>query len=162
MNSFSTENFTFVDFREMEEGMSRKVWECRNLPEIGKYMVNQDLITWDSHKSFINSLKTMNNKLYFSVLMEGVFVGSINLLFEDQNIAERGIYIKPENQGKGLAKLICKDFYKYFRDIYGLRSVTTKVLKGNVGSNALERSLGSVKVAEDDRFFYYKCDLSDL
>lgn len=71
MRSFSTDNFQFVDFREMDEAMSRKVWECRNLPEIRKYMVNHDFITWDSHRSFINLLKSMYKQLYFSVLMGG-------------------------------------------------------------------------------------------
>jgi len=92
----------------------------------------------------------------------GVFVGSINLHFEDAQSAERGIYLNPAHQGKGLSKQICKDFYKYFRDNHGLSFITTKVLKENISSNELERSLGAVKVAEDERFFYYRYDLSDI
>lgn len=92
----------------------------------------------------------------------GVFVGSINLHFDDSSTAERGIYLNPVYQGKGLSKHICKDFYKYFRDNHGLRFITTKVLKNNVSSNSLERSLGAERVKEDDKFFYYKCDLSNI
>lgn len=92
----------------------------------------------------------------------GVFIGSINLHFNDAITAERGIYINPAFQGKGLSKQICKDFYIHFRDNHGLHFITTKVLKDNVSSNALERSLGAEKVKEDDRFFYYKCDLSKI
>ncbi len=92
----------------------------------------------------------------------GVFVGSINLHFDDAQSAERGIFLNPVYQGKGLSKQICKDFYKYFRDNHGLRFITTKVLKENLRSNALEHSLGAVKIAEDDEFLYYHCDLSGI
>lgn len=161
MRSFTTDIFKYIDYTEMDEDMSRLVWECRNLPEIRKYMVNQDIIPFDSHCKFVNNLQCKDNILYYSVLNRGgVFVGSINLHFDDAQSAERGIYLNPAHQGQGLSKQICKDCYKYFRDNHGLRFITTKVLKENISSNALERSLGAVKVAEDERFFYYRCDLS--
>lgn len=162
MGSFSTENFTFLDFKEMDENMSLKVWECRNRPEIRKYMVNQDIIPFESHCKFVNNLQYVDNTLYYIVLSGTVFVGSINLHFGNSSTAERGIYLNPVYQGKGLSKQICKDFYKYFRDYQGLRFITTKVLKDNVSSNALERSIGAKLMKEDDKFFYYTCDLSNI
>lgn len=159
MKSFSTDRFTYIDYTKMDEDMSRQVWECRNLPEIRKYMVNQDFIPFDSHCKFVKSLQNNHNTRYYCVLSRWRFVGSLNLHFKDSRSAERGIYLNPAFQGKGLSKQICKDFYTYFRNNHGLRFITTKVLKDNVSSNALERSLGAIKTAEDDMFYYYKCDL---
>ncbi len=155
MRSFSTDNFTFIDFTEMDDSMSRKVWECRNLPEIRKWMVNQDPIPYDSHVKFVESLKGRSDSIYFYVFQEDSFIGSINLHFEDVNTAERGIYIHPNYWGKKLAKKICYEFYPLIMKEFGLKEITTKVLKENVGSNALEYSIGSIKVAEDDKFNYY-------
>ncbi len=159
MKSFSTDRFTYIDYTEMGDVLSRQIWECRNLPEIRKYMVNKDIIPFDSHCKFVKSLQSDRNTLYYCVLSNGVFVGSLNLHFNDSQSAERGIYLNPAFQGEGLSKLICKDFYTYFRDNHGVRLITTKVLKDNVSSNALEYSLGAIKTDEDDMFYYYKCDL---
>lgn len=147
----------------MDDAMSRQMWECRNLPEIRKYMVNKETIPFSSHRKFIQNLQRDGNRLYYGVLSQAEgFVGSLNLHLKDSQSAERGIYLNPAFHGKGLSTQICKDFYKYFRDNHGLRLITTKVLKDNVSSNALERSLGALKIAEDDEFFYYQCDLSEM
>ncbi len=160
MKSFSTDKFSYLNYTDMDDAMSRQVWECRNLPEIRRYMVNHEIIPFEAHCQFVDNLRRDDNKLYCSVLLGGAFIGSINLHFEDSENAERGIYLIPTYQGKGLSKEICKDFYKYIRDKLKIRFITTKVLKDNVSSNALEGSLGAVKTGEDDRFFYYRCDMT--
>lgn len=161
MSSIRTENFTFVDFREMDEAMSRKIWECRNLPNIRKWMINPGHIPYYSHVNFVDSLKSKANIMYYVVLQDGLFVGSINIHIAENGTAERGIYIHPKYWGMGLAKKICRDFYSYIRNNMGINTITTKVLKDNVGSNSLERSLGASKISEDDRFIYYSCNLKD-
>lgn len=160
MNNFSTENFTFIDFREMDETMSRKVWECRNFPEIRKWMVNTELIPYDSHAKFVESLKYKTDTLYFSVLHEGKFIGSVNIHIGFDGEAERGIYIHPDFWGRKYAKRICSEFYQYVKTQLGIKNIITKVLKGNISSNSLEKSLHAKKVGEDDAFFYYRCSLS--
>ena len=161
MNSFSTKNFQFVDYREMDESMSRKVWECRNLPEIRKWMVNPEPIPYTSHIHFVNELRSKVNTKYYAILHDGVFVGSINLHIEEDGSAERGIYIHPGYWGNGLAKGVCREFYSYVLNNMGISSIITKVLKDNAGSNSLERSLGAIESSEDKRFVYYNCDLSN-
>lgn len=155
MGSFSTASFTFIDYTEMDESMSKKVWECRNLPEIRKWMVNQEPIPYDSHRNFIDTLAKRTDSKYYSVLYDGTFIGSVNIHINENGSAERGIYLHPKYWGKKLAKKICMEFYPYVIKAWEIREITTKVLKENVGSNALEDALGALKVAEDDSFFYY-------
>lgn len=159
MSSFKTQNFTFIDFKEMDEDMSKQVWKCRNLPEIRKWMVNPEFIPYDSHARFVESLKHKTDALYFSVLHEGNFIGSVNIHMNGSGEAERGIYIHPDYWGNKYAKKICSEFYSYARKSFAITHITTKVLKENIGSNSLESSLNAVMVAENDRFYYYRCEL---
>lgn len=161
MSSFSTDNFTFVDFKEMDETMSRKVWECRNLTEIRKWMVNPEFIPYDFHTKFIESLRYKSNALYFSVLHGGAFIGSVNIHMNGCGEAERGIYIHPDYWGNKYAKRICSEFYQYIRKELGITHITTKVLKENFGSNSLESSLKANRIGDDDKFYYYSCELID-
>lgn len=161
MKSFCTDSFQFVDYTEMDESMSRRVLECRNLPEIRRWMVNDKVISYDDHKQFVMKLHHLDNTLYYSVLSGGgVFIASINLQFDNQTTAERGIYLHPDFWGHGLSKKICKELYTHFRDNKGLKTVKTKVKKNNVSSNALERSLGAAKIHDDDEYNYYSLDLN--
>lgn len=157
--SFKTQSFNFIDFTEMDEAMSLQVWKCRNLPEIRKWMVTDSEIPLERHSSFVQSLNAIDNRLYYSILSGGVFVGSINLTFISEHEAERGIYLHPEYIGKGLAKLICKEFYQYFRDNRQLTVITTKVKVDNQPSLMLERSLGAVQEREDGDYVYFSLKL---
>lgn len=160
MSSFRTDNFTFIDFKEMDGDMSKQVWECRNLPEIRKWMVNPDLIPYDCHTEFVESLKHKTDTLYFSVLHEGDFIGSVNIHMSGDGEAERGIYIHSNHWGNKFAKKICSEFYSYVGKNFGITHITTKVLKENIGSNSLEGSLNAKRIGEDERFYYYRCDLN--
>lgn len=162
MKSLHTENFEFVDFTEMSEALSLMVWKCRNLDEIRMYMVKTDYIPFESHKRFVENLKCKDDVSYFVVLKDSEFIGSVNIHVENSNSAERGIYLNPKYQGKGLSKLICLEFYRYLYDNCGINSIMTKVLKDNKSSNALEHSLGAVLEHEDSRFYYYQKDLNGI
>lgn len=162
MSSFNTANFTFVDFTEMNESQSLQVLECRNDPVIRMWMVNTDIISADNHSKFVKLLSNNKSKLYFSVLSRGQFIGSINIHIEDKDKAERGIYIHPRFWGKKFALNMCKEFYKYIHDNFGINIILTKVKKENVGSNALESALGAKILHDDASFFYYSCDLTEI
>lgn len=162
MSSFNTDNFTFVDFTEMNESQSLQVLECRNNPVIRMWMVNTDIISADNHSKFVKSLSQNKSKLYFSVLYHDKFIGSINIHIEDSDKAERGIYINPHFWGKKFALNICKEFYKYIHDNLGINIIFTKVKKENVGSNALELALGAKLLHDDASFYYYSCDLTEI
>lgn len=159
MKSFATDKFTYLDYTEMDSEMSRLVWECRNLPEIRQYMVNAAWIPLQSHLAFVEGLKSRGDALYFVVLLEGEFVGAINLHFERPDTAERGIYLHPRHQGKGLATAICRDFYAYCKRHCGLCFITTRVQKSNAASNALEAALGAAKTSEDTEYNFYRLAL---
>lgn len=161
MKSFTTDSFEFIDFTEMDDTLIRQVWECRNLPEVRKWMVNPEYIPYESHLQFIRSLNSKGDTKYYAANLNGDLIGSVNVHIGNDGSAERGIYIHPEYWGKGLAKKICREFYSYLRSNMGINAITTKVLKENIGSNSLERSLGASKISEDESLNYYYCDIRD-
>lgn len=160
MSSFKTDNFTFLDYTEMDDVMSRLVWECRNLPEIRKWMVNSDSISFMEHSRFIERLKLTGNSQYYCIIYNKSFIGSINIQYESQESAERGIYLHPDFFGRNLALKVCNEFYAYLRDYTTIRYITTKVLQNNFSSNRLEESLHANKIDEDGKFNYYRIDIA--
>lgn len=160
MSSFNTENFSFLDFTEMDEDMSRQVWECRNLPEIRKWMVNTDTISFSDHCRFIDNLRQVDKKQYYCIIYNGIFAGSINIQYETPECAERGIYLHPDFFGQNLAVKVCNEFYKYLRKNTDLKYITTKVLRSNPSSNKLESSLHAMKTSEDCNYNYYRLKLT--
>ena len=148
--------FEFIDYTELPEELVRRVWECRNLPEIRCQMVNTEPIPLSRHLDFIEKLKSDEKSIYFAVVSGGELIGSVNLHLGEDMEAERGIYILPEYQGQGFAKRICTELYKYARERLGVECITTTVLRGNDRSNGLERSLGARLSREDGRYCYYR------
>lgn len=159
MKSFEAGRFTFLNYTDMGEEMSKTIWKCRNLPEVRKWMVNQKLIPLSDHQRFVNQLHNNIKKYYFCVLENNELIGSVNIDFETEYSVERGIYLHPAHWGKKYSSRICKDLYRYLFEKYGIIEVNTKVLKDNAASNALESSLGASKVKEDSQFNFYRCRL---
>lgn len=162
MKSFETDNFIFVDFTEMDEAMSAKVWECRNHPLVRKNMVNSNLITLEEHNNFLNYLKNNDNKKYYYVTGKkegGNFIGSINIIYESQNTVERGIYLHPDYFGRGISKKLTIEFYNYLHSNLGISTIKTKVKKNNIPSNKLDKSLGAEIIGEDEEYLYWSVKL---
>ncbi len=159
MRSFSTQSFDFIDFADMNEKTSKIVWQCRNLPEIRRWMVNQDPILWLNHSRFLEHRKNDSSNVHFCIMQVSEFVGSINYQVIDENTVERGIYINPKFWGKNIALKVCREFYEVLNHNMNVKLVCTKVFKDNIASNKLEISLGAGKVREDEQFNYYSLSL---
>ena len=159
MKSFRTLNFSFIDFTEMDENLSREVWKCRNMTEIRKFMTDSNPICYESHNYFVKSLDSQDKVCYYCVLMNEQFIGSVNIHFINSQTVERGIYIHPMFWGKGLSKLISSEFYSYLYFHKGIKTIVTKVMKNNKASNSLQYSLGGKLLKEDDIYYYYELKL---
>jgi len=69
----------FKNFVDLSREEALQVLEFRNLPEIRKNMVTQDIIKEDNHFKFINGLKTDKTKAYYAVVFDGQLIGSVSL-----------------------------------------------------------------------------------
>ena len=66
-DSFTTEHFRFVNYTLLTETESHSVWEARNHPEVRKWMVNAEPISWRNHQLFMKSLATKSDRTYYAV-----------------------------------------------------------------------------------------------
>lgn len=157
-NSFSTSNFKFVDYIMLNEEESRILWNARNDDEIRKWMVNKDIITWDNHLQFMRSLPHKSDRKYYAVFnFDGDLVGSQSINPLDGNErGESGLYLLPSFQGKGLGKLMKKEFIKYLFTKELLQVVTEKVRHENKRNNQLNISLGFILQRRDSEYNYYE------
>jgi UDP-4-amino-4,6-dideoxy-N-acetyl-beta-L-altrosamine N-acetyltransferase len=95
----------FVNYTELNDTESQNILNIRNSEEIRKWMLNDDIILFESHKNFIEKLKKDETKQYFAIYKDDILIGSTSLskIIKNES-AESGFYSNP----------------KYFKTIYGL------------------------------------------
>lgn len=161
--SFTTDSFEFLDYTEICEDLSLKIFETRNNPEIRRFLTNPNIIEFADHKEFISQLKShQDTQSYYAVLLDSNYCGSVNLKRINKDTIERGIFIHPDFQNRGLAKKISIEFYSYLFERKGIKYVKTSVMKDNIPSLALQTSLGAKLLVSDERYNYFILDLENI
>ena len=156
MNGFVTHNYRFINYKELNEEDSRLVWKLRNEPGVTQWMVNDSFIPWESHRRFVESLKTDKDRDYFIIRdVEDRLIGSVNILRFEEGLVERGIYINPVYWNKGHAGKSMMEFYAYLKT-QGIKGIITKVKINNLASIALEEKLKSrlTDIKEGYNFYF--------
>lgn len=158
-DTFETAHFRFVNYTQLSLDDSKKVWNARNNPEISKYMVNTDFISWENHLAFIKGLSSRNDRVYYGVyiIQDNTMIGSqgVNPI-EDNGTGESGLYLFPEVQGKGYGKLMKQEFIQFLFEQGLLNVVTEKVKIDNVRNQQLNIKLGFIQVGMDGEFVYFE------
>ena len=78
------ENIQLLNFIDLKLEEKEMILKWRNHPDIRKWMYNQDEIKFEEHLSFIDSLKSRKDKLYFLVKKEDEFIGVIDFFGLDK------------------------------------------------------------------------------
>jgi RimJ/RimL family protein N-acetyltransferase len=155
-DNFDTKTFRFINYVNLTEEQSRKVWEGRNHPEVRKWMVNAEPFSYDVHEAFIEGLKERKDRLYWAVLSKGELVGSFSLhpYDSEKKEGEMGKYLFYEFRGKGLGKLSTQEFIDAIFSIGLVNRVYIKTLISNTTNQHVNESAGFVKYATDDKYVY--------
>ena len=151
---FELGNYTFQNFITLNEKQVNSVWEWRNHPNIRRFMYNKEIITFENHQKFINSLPSRDDVAYWLVFLNGNPIGVTNLV--DINwigcSAEPGSYMIPELDGTGMGL----DFFYhnikfYFSDCIGCKYLHGSIHRKNINALLLDSYLGFVLNDEDVR-----------
>lgn len=107
-----TERFEYsiYNYTELNPDQIIAVWHGRNNPDVRSYMSNKDLIPYDVHIKFIQSLLNREDKKYYAIFKDADFVGCYEYYDIIGKTAERGLYIMPEYRGRGVAARIERYF----------------------------------------------------
>lgn len=65
--TYVSNGWTFKNFVMLSDEEVKNVWQWRNDESIRKWMYNSDIIPWDNHLKFIESLKNREDKYYWLV-----------------------------------------------------------------------------------------------
>lgn len=140
----------------MPESDSEKIWKLRNHPFIATWMINDNEISFSEHKRFIKNLKQNPNKDYYLIKdFDDNIIGSVNITYTDFGISERGIFINPDNWGKGHAYKCLTEFYNHIKNNHEVKIIRTVVKIDNDASNSLEKKLGSELIGTDNVYNTY-------
>ena len=153
---FKTPHFEFVNYVNLTEWGSHRVWEGRNHPEVRKWMVNTEPFSFESHKSFINGLKEREDRLYWAVKYDGELIGSFSLHpYDGEKLeGEMGKYLFFEARGKGLGKLATQEFIDAIFSNGIVHRVYIKTLISNTTNQHVNEAAGFVKYDTDDKYVY--------
>lgn len=155
-SDFKTPHFDFINYVNLTEEESHRVWEGRNHPEVRKWMVNAEPFSFESHKSFIDGLKEKEDRLYWAVKNEGELVGSFSLHPYDgeKKEGEMGKYLFFEARGKGLGKLATQEFIDAIFSLGIVQRVYIKTLISNTTNQHVNEAAGFMKYDTDDKYVY--------
>ena len=131
-----------------------EILRLRNLDAVRKWMVNQDVISKESHFRFIEKLKGSIERLYFAIFRDGQLVGTYNLTKENNGIWERGIFANPETQGKGETALWERLILSSL-PAKGIKNLSAKVKLDNIRSIKYHEKLGYQEQSRDNEYIYY-------
>jgi RimJ/RimL family protein N-acetyltransferase len=123
-------------------------------------MVNYTPISWDSHQHFILGLASRTDWIYYAVWHDlgGIFelIGTQKLNPLNSNFeGESGLNIFPDKQGRGLGRLMKKEFIDYIFDNNLLQQITEKVRRNIIRNCQLNQSLGFRQIGEDEDYYYF-------
>jgi UDP-2,4-diacetamido-2,4,6-trideoxy-beta-L-altropyranose hydrolase len=143
-----------VKYQDMTEEQSRKTWECRNKEVIRRWMTNTEPFSFDSHCKFVKGLEENPAMLYYSFFDGNQFVGSYDFVgIEDNNVAERGLFVNPDYQGKQMA-IMMENYLDGEIIKRGVKRLTAEVLKENYRSYKYHLLVGYKVYNEDEKYFY--------
>jgi len=96
-------NIELINFTNLSLEEKKMILEWRNHKDIRKWMYNRDIIGLSEHLSYIDSLASKKDRLYFIVKYRDEVIGVIDFTNIDHinNKTDFGIYAKPNSRGFG-------------------------------------------------------------
>lgn len=91
-------DYTFTNYISLPDDLIRQVLEWRNHKEVRRWMYNTDIIPYETHISYVQSLHTREDVYYWLVSYKGEQVGAVYLtnVCHESNTAELGMYYRPD------------------------------------------------------------------
>lgn len=131
----------FKNFVDLNKEEALEVLEYRNLPEIRKNMLTQEIITKDNHFKFINGLKSDREKEYYAVVFNEQLIGSVYLTDINKHSAYWGFYLG-EKPVLGIGSIIEYFFIEFIFNLYNISHLSCEVFDSNKGVIKLHRRFG--------------------
>ena len=128
----------FIDLSQEEKMM---ILEWRNKIDIQKWMHTQNDISLEEHLDFIDSLKTIKDKLYFLVKKNNIYIGVIDFTqIKPNESLHMGIYTNPDLKGYG--KILLETIIYFSFEILKVEKIFSEVYFENERAFSLYKIYG--------------------
>lgn len=142
---------TLKNFVDLTHKEAVEVLSWRNHDTISPWMHSTQIITLESHLSFIESLKTSTNKLYFVVIKNGNSIGVIDLIDITSTSASLGLYANPFSDRKGIGTIILRALMRHAYDTLGLSTLRLEYFHGNEKAKTLYEKFDFIPIRSDEK-----------
>ena len=134
----------FIDLSQEEKMM---ILEWRNKIDIQKWMHTQNDISLEEHLDFIDSLKTIKDKLYFLVKKDNIYIGVIDFTqIKPNESLHMGISTNPDLKDYG--KILLETIIYFSFEILKVVKIYSEVYFENEKAYLLYKSYGFKEYAE--------------
>lgn len=148
---YQLDGYEFINFCSLPKEELLKICDWRNHPSIRINMYNQDIIPYDNHLAFVQSLKSRDDAYYWLVKRKDKDVGVLDLV--DIDIANRrailGFYLQPNMISSGMGFMILGTTYRFATETLGFEEVYGEVKKSNVNALIIDYYWGE-RLNEED------------
>lgn len=102
--TYQVEDYSFVNFINLDDDTVDKIRVWRNHPDIRKVMYDTEEIPQEQHRGFISNLSESDTKFYWLVLKDGNPVGVMSVVDVDygESNGQLGYYLLPQYLGSGI------------------------------------------------------------
>ena len=146
------EDYTITNFINTIDIERKLILDWRNDENVRKWMVNKNIISYNEHLNYINSLKNNNQKLCFLVKDKESYLGIVE--FDEINLDEKSTYFglnsNPKNEKPGLGRILEEISIYLAKEKLGLEKLKLFVFIDNKQVINLHKKYGFVIVNEKD------------
>lgn len=130
------------NFTTLSKVQKQMILAWRNHEAVRAYMYNENAISEAEHFSFIESLKTREDRRYFLVQDEGIDIGVIDFNDISNASAVMGLYANPTLHQKGVGSLLMDAIVTYAFETLKVRILKAEVFEENTKAKALYEKFG--------------------
>ena len=154
-----------VYIRPLEQEDSKTSWLWRNDTQVWKFTGNRPdkEITYEIEKEWINTVLKDSSSKRFSIIVDDVYVGNIQLTNLTDESAQYHIFIgNKEYWGKGIGQLATFQILNYAKEILNLTEVYLYVNSDNLSAITVYEKNGFKRQNQIDTELKMVCRLLNL
>lgn len=141
-------------FCDLDSQEVKMVLDWRNHDSVRLLMSNKELISYEHHVNFINTLKSDNENKYYLVYNNRFPIGVVYFNNINFTTAELGIYKNPFFKNKGLGKILLEYLEHVAIEEMGIKNLTLAVQVDNIKAIRLYSDCGYILTGGKCGYFY--------